>query len=58
MAEFVYNNTKNASTSHMFFELKYSYYSHVFFENKADFCSKLYSANKLIRERSNLMSIY
>lgn len=31
MAEFMYNNVKNASTDHMACELNYSFHAHVFF---------------------------
>ncbi len=32
MIEFVYNNAKNASTNHMFFELNYGYHSQISYE--------------------------
>lgn len=34
MDEFIYNNTKNASTRDIFFKLNYKYYLYVFFEDK------------------------
>lgn len=32
IAKFVYNNTKNASTGHTFFELNYGYYPRVLYK--------------------------
>ena len=37
MAKFAYNNAKNTSTSHTFFELNCGYYFCVFFEKNIDF---------------------
>ena len=39
MAEFAYNNANNANTSHMFFELNYSFYSQLFYKKDIDSCS-------------------
>ncbi len=36
MAEFAYNNAKNASTSHISFKLNYDYYPKVLFEEDID----------------------
>ena len=47
MAEFIYNNTKNASTGHIPFQLNYGYYSHVFFEENTNPRSWLKTADKL-----------
>lgn len=55
--EFVYNNTKNVSTSHMLFELNYQYHPRISFEDKTDPHSKSYSVNKLVKKLRNLMSI-
>ena len=57
MAEFVYNNAKNASTGHTPFKLNYGFYSRVFFKNDVDLCSKSRSANKLVKELKELMDI-
>ena len=38
MAEFVYNNTKNASTGHTPFELNYDYHSWMSYEEDVDPC--------------------
>ena len=58
MAEFAYNNTKNASTGHTLFELNCGYYSRVSFIEDVDFCSKSRSANKLAEELRELMEVY
>ena len=50
MAEFAYNNAKNASTGHTSFELNCSFYSRVSFENNIDPRSKSRSANELAKE--------
>ena len=57
MAEFAYNNTKNASTDHNLFELNYGYYSIVSFEKNVDPCSRSCSSNKLVKELRELMKI-
>ena len=36
MAEFAYNNAKNASTGHMPFELNYGYYPRISYEENVD----------------------
>ena len=36
MAEFAYNNTKNASTGHMFFELNCGYHPQMSYEEDVD----------------------
>ena len=36
LAEFTYDNAKNASTDHILFELYYNSYSKVFFEEDMD----------------------
>lgn len=38
MAKFEYNNAKNASIGHTFFELNYGYYLYIFLEEDIDFC--------------------
>ncbi len=47
MAEFTYNNAKNASTSHTFFELNYSYYSYLSYKKDVDLRSKSQLAEEL-----------
>lgn len=50
MTKFVYNQTKNASIKHTFFELSYSYHPHVIFEKEIEPCLKSRSANKQTKE--------
>ncbi len=57
MAEFVYNNAKNASTSHTSFELNYGYHPKVSFEEDIDPRSRSRSANELAEELRQLMEI-
>ncbi len=57
MAEFAYNNTKNASTSHTFFELNCNYHPRVSFEEDVDPRSRSRSTNKLAEELRELMEV-
>ena len=57
MAEFAYNNSKNASTGHTWFELNYGYHPWVFFENKYNAYSKSSSADGLAVELRELMNV-
>ena len=57
IAEFTYNNAKNASTSHTPFKLNCSYYPRVFFEEDVGFYSRSRFANKLAKELSKLMEV-
>ena len=58
MAEFTYNNTKNASTGYMFFELNYTYYPQMLYKEKVNSRSQSKLANKLLAELRELMVIY
>ena len=58
MAEFAYNNAKNASTGHIPFKLKCNFHPQVSFKNDIDFRSRSRSANKLANELRELMNIY
>ena len=58
MAEFVYNNAKNASIGHTLFELNYGYHLKVFFKEDIYPCLKSCSANKLVEELKKLMKVY
>ena len=58
MAEFAYNNTKNASTGHIPFELNCSYQPRVFFKEDVDSRSKSRFANKLAEELRKLIEVY
>ena len=57
MAEFTYNNAKNASTDHTPFELNCGFYPRVFFEDDVDPCSRSRSADELAKELRELMEI-
>ena len=57
IAEFAYNNAKNASTGHTSFELNCGFYSRVFFENNVNLCSRSCFANELAKELKKLMDI-
>ncbi len=57
MAEFAYNNAKNASTGYTFFELNYGYYPRVSFKEDVDPHSRSRSANKLAKELRELMEV-
>ena len=58
MAEFAYNNTKNASTGHIPFELNCGYYPKVSFEENIDLHSRSRFANKLTMELRKLIEVY
>ena len=57
MAEFAYNNTKNASTSYMSFELNCGYHSQMSYEEDVNFRFQSKSADKLLVELKELMII-
>ncbi len=57
MAEFMYNNAKNVSTSHILFELNCGYHPRVSFEKDVDPRSRSRSANKLPEELRKLMEV-
>ena len=57
MAEFAYNYAQNSSIGHTPFELNYGYNSCVFLKKDTDFCSQLKSADNLLVELLNLMTV-
>ena len=57
MAEFIYNNVKNASIGHTPFELNYGYHFRVLFEENVDPRLKSYSADKLVEKPRELMEV-
>ena len=57
MAEFAYNNAKNASAGHTLFELNYGYHPRVSFKEDVNPRSKSRSANKLVEELKKLMEV-
>ena len=57
MAEFAYNNARNANTGHTPFELNCGYHPHVFYEKNLDSCSKSKTVEELSFELRNLMAV-
>ncbi len=57
MAEFTYNNAKNASTGHTPFELNCGYYPRVSFEEDVDPRSRSRLANELAEELRELIEV-
>ena len=57
MAEFAYNNAKNASTGHTAFELNCGYHPQMSYEEEVDPRSKSKSADKLSAELRELMFV-
>ena len=57
MAEFAYNNTKNASTSHTSFELNCGYQPRISYKEDINPRSKSKSAVKLLAELRELMTV-
>ena len=57
MAEFIYNNAKNVSTSHTLFELNCGYYLHMSYKEDINLYFKSKSANELLAELEELMTV-
>ena len=57
MAKFAYNNAKNVSTGHTPFELNCGYHLWVFYKEHINLHSKSKSADKLLAELQELMTI-
>ena len=57
MAEFTYNNAKNASTDHIPFELNCGYYPRILYKEEVDSHSKSNSADKLSAELRELIFV-
>ena len=57
MAEFAYNNAKNASIGHIPFKLNCGFYPRDSFKDVIDLCSRSRSANKLAKKLRELMDI-
>ncbi len=57
MAEFAYNNAKNATTGHTPLQLNCGYHPRVSFEEDIDPYSKSHSANKLAEELKELIEV-
>ena len=58
MAEFAYNNAKNASTGNTYFKLNCGYHLCVSYKRNIDLGSKSKSASKLLTELQKPMSVY
>ena len=58
MAKFAYNNAKNTSTGHMFFELNCGYHPCISYKKNLDPCSKLRIAEEFFSELQKLITIY
>ena len=57
MAEFIYNNTKNANIGHIFFKFNCKYHCYFFFKDHINSCLKFYLAEKRAKKQRNLMFI-
>ena len=57
MADFAYNNAKNASTSHTSFELNYGHHPRMLYKEKVDSRYKFKSADKLSTKLRELMIV-
>ncbi len=58
MAEFTYNNAKNASTGHTPFELNCNYHLRIFYKENINAYFKSKSANELSIEVREVMTVY
>ena len=57
IAEFAYNNSKNASTGHTLFELNYGYHLRMSYKEDVDPRSQSKSADELLTELRELMIV-
>ena len=57
MAEFAYNNIKNASIGHTLFEYNYDYHPKVLFKEDVDPCLKSCSTDKLDEKLRELIEV-
>ena len=57
MAEFTYNNAKNASIGHMLFELNCGYHPRMSYKKDVDSHFQFKSVNKLLAELRELMIV-
>ena len=58
MAEFAYNNSKNAGTSYTPFKLNCGYHLQMLYKEKVDHCSQSMSANEVLAELRELIIDY
>ena len=57
IAKVAYNNNKNANTGHMLLKLNCGYYPCISFEEETNLCYRSKSANKLLVESQDLITI-
>ena len=57
MVKFAYNNAKNSSTAHTFFELNCGYYLQLFYKKDIDPRSKSKSADELLIKLQELITV-
>ena len=57
MAEFTYNNAKNASIGHMLFKLNYGYHPCVSYEEDLNPCLKSKFAEELFSKLQELITV-
>ena len=57
IAEFIYNNTKNANTGYILFKFTYGYHIKVLFEEDVNSYSRSCSTNKLAKEIRELIKV-
>ena len=57
MAEFAYNNAKNASIGHTLFQLNCRFHLRSSYKKDVDLCSRLKTADELATELRDLMSV-
>ena len=58
MAEFAYNNAKNASAGHILFKLNCGYYLYISYKKDLDLRLKSKTTKKLSSELQNLIAVY
>lgn len=58
IAEFAYNNARNASTNYMLFELNCGFHSQVFYKEDLNSRSKLKAVNEIIIKLKELTIVY
>ena len=58
MANFIYNNARNASTNYILFELNCGYQPRILFKEDVNSCLKSYLANKLAEKLKKLIKVY
>ena len=56
--EYTYNNAKNASIDHIFFEFNYGYHPWVFYKENLNSCLKSKTVEELFFELQNFIAVY